>query len=177
MATWTNPPTFLPGFANRVTAAQANQIFRDDLNYLYRAWSRKSIQSDFTTTTLGDVSGMSIPLAANEVYEFEAVIFYTAPTAGDLKIAWTVPSGATGAWGGLGRDITTTTNLNALSFSAFGDATTMSLGGTAVGETALVNGTVVNSSTPGNLQLRGAQVAASGTTSIVVNSFIVALRM
>jgi hypothetical protein len=174
---WTTPITWLTGFSNRATAAKMNQQLRGNMNYLYRTSARKGSDQNYTTTTFGDDTDMAIPMLASEKYIFEAVIFYNAPTAGDIKIAWTVPASATGAWGAMGRDPTTTTNLNAVSFSAFGDANTASFGGTAANETIFVNGGVVNSSTPGNLQLRVAQLTASGTTIVRASSLIIAHRV
>jgi hypothetical protein len=178
---WTTPPTYQPGFANRMTAVIANQQLRDNLNYLYRTFARKTADQSVTSSTAFiDDTHLKLPLLASDVFAWELLLIYDAATAGDLKIAFTVPASATGGWGVLGADVTTTTSVNAASVAAYGDANTISLGGLGAGVLAccFVQGTVANSTTPGNLQLRWAQVASSATSTILkINCFMIGYRV
>src|SRR5262245_16822418 len=177
---WTTPITWATGFANRATAAIMNQQVRDNLNYLYRTPVRRTTSQSVTSSTaFVNDDTLLIPLAASEKYLFECQLFYDGSTAGDIKVAWTVPSGATGGWGVLGSDVTTVTSVNVASFAAFGDANTTSLGcqGSGTVVNALIQGTVVNSTNAGNLQLRWAQATSSGTsTRTLTYSYIIAWR-
>jgi hypothetical protein len=177
---WTTPPTYATGFANRMTAAIANAQLRDNLNYLYRSFARKSADEPvISSTVLQDDNHLFLPMLASETWTWEGFILYDGATTADLKIAFTVPAGATGAWGVVGADVTTTTSLNVTSFGAYGDANTISLGALGAGTLAcaFVQGTVIMSGTAGNLQLRWAQVASIATnTNIFTNSWLLGYR-
>lgn len=43
-------------------------------------------------------TALTMSLEANSTYTFSGIIFYDASTAGDLKAAWAIPTGATGKW-------------------------------------------------------------------------------
>jgi len=178
---WTTPPTYAPGFANRMTSAIANAQLRDNMNYLYRSYARKTGNTSVTSSTAFiDDPHLLLPLLANEVFAFEGFLLYTGLTAGDLKLAFTVPASATGGWGVLGADDVTTTNVEVSAFTAFGDANFVQVGALGSGTFAgvFIQGTVVNSTTPGNLQLRWAQAASSGTsTTINANSYLIGYRL
>lgn len=55
----------------------------------------KSGDQTNATTTLANVTGMSFTAVANAKYLIMLRVAYDAPTATDIKISWTVPSGAT----------------------------------------------------------------------------------
>jgi len=175
---WTTPKTWNTGFANRATAADFNTHLRDNLNFLYRPPIRKTADQSVTSSTaLISDTHLVMAMAVSEVYEFEFVLFFTAATAGDIKLALNVPAGATGSWGAFGPDTTTPTTYKSFQAAAFGDATTVTFGGNAANETLVLNGVVIQSSTAGNLQLRWAQSTSSATsTTIFANSFLTACR-
>jgi hypothetical protein len=175
---WTNPKTWQTGFANRATAADFNTHLRDNLLFLYRPPIRKTADQSVTSSTaLVSDTHLLMAMAVSEVYEFEFIIFFTAATAGDIKLALNVPAGATGSWGAIGPDTTTPTNYKSFQAAAFGDATTVTFGGNAANEALFISGVVIQSSTAGNLQLRWAQSTSSGTaTTILTNSVLKAVR-
>lgn len=66
---------------------------RDPLCYQVR-----KVNSQIVNNTVGltDDLELFLDLPANTAFEFEAVIFHDGPTAADIKLGWTLPSGATG---------------------------------------------------------------------------------
>lgn len=50
--------------------------------------------TEITSTTLADIPGFRFPVAPNGVYIARARVGVDAPTSNDVKIRWTVPSGA-----------------------------------------------------------------------------------
>lgn len=67
-----------------------------------------STQTYTSNTTVATVPGMTVPVQANAVYKVKYQIIY-AGDGGDLKVNWTVPSGATFK-GGINDLATTSTN-------------------------------------------------------------------
>ena len=127
--------------------------------------SRVSTQYDNTTTTLGNVTGLTASMAAGKTYRFEAILYTTSDVAGGIKVA--IANSGT----------TTSVIYEAISTNAGlitqGRTTTM---GTAVaGVTAVtasyirITGTVTTNSA-GNLTVQAAQNANTGTTSVLVGS-------
>ncbi|TCB97587.1 hypothetical protein E0H26_11765 [Micromonospora zingiberis] len=51
-------------------------------------------QSVAASTTLVPVPELVIPVAANAIYLIKARLCYGGPPAGDIKVAWSIPSGA-----------------------------------------------------------------------------------
>ena len=132
-------------------------------------------QSVTNSTTLVNDTHLKIALIANEVWVFEACLFTGGPTAGDIKIAFTVPAGATLKWSGSGL-VTTAASLADLVLVGITTASGGESGfGTLTGTDSMIRlaGTVVNGATPGDLQLRFAQQVADGSpSSIFINSWL-----
>lgn len=144
----------------------------NNLPRIARCTATVSATSD---TTLDNVTGMVLSLEANAVYALDAYIAYTAGETGDLKVAWTVPSGTTGHWAvwglGVGATGSTVGDANGARPDGFGDANFLSVGGanTDGGRVAChPRGYVVVAGTAGNLQLRFAQNTSNGTATTVV---------
>lgn len=176
--TWTAPQTWQTGSANKATAAMFNPQIRDNLNHLYRAYVSKTAQEDRTTTTLADDAALALPIGVSEVWEWScALLIFAGTTTPDVKIAWAVPAGATGAWGVLSNDVTTLTQIVSDSFSAYGDSNVTSVGMSSGYRAVHMSGTVVNSTTAGVLRMRWAQNTASGTTSVYTGSYITGFRL
>ncbi len=126
-----------------------------------------------SSTTLGDVTGMVLALEASSTYIVDGYLGYVAGATGDIKLAWTVPSGTTGHWCCYGL-VTGSTgsvgDLNALRIAAFGDANTLLLGGSDSNSgllAALPRLYVVTDTTAGSLQLRMAQNTSNATSTVV----------
>lgn len=79
----TSYPTFAAG--QRLTAAQLTSMLTNRVE--------ASGGQTNATTTLADCPGMSFVADANATYDVRLVASYDAPTATDIKFAWTGPAG------------------------------------------------------------------------------------
>ncbi len=125
--------------------------------------------SDFiknANTTLGDVSGLSFPIAASEVWLFYVGLSLDSSVTADIKLGLTAPSGATGRWGN---------TLNAVSASIASNLTAATIG---TDELYIITGLVVNSTNAGTVQLQAAQNTSDATnTTIFTHSHILAVKV
>lgn len=135
-------------------------------------------------TALADVTGMAVAVAVSATYEVWGAIGFDASATGDIKIALTLPTGATMIVPILGP---ATTNANngaasvwtvALTVSgtagAFGSASTGSV------KSIIFRGTVTTDAThAGSVQVQMAQNDLDGTNASTVKagSFIAARRL
>ena len=128
-----------------------------------------ALTSDFSgtqsNTTLEDVTGLSITLAANEIFTFTAWLPYESTETADAKIGFTVPSGAT-------MNFTRTIyavaggTVGATAYVFAGASAETLAVGAAVGDDpncAIYNGVVINSSTAGNFQVQLAQAVSEAS--------------
>jgi len=133
-------------------------------------------QSVTNSTALVNDTHLKFALLANEVWLFEALLFVGGPTAGDIKVAFTVPAGATLSWGGVGLDLAAAANtavqvLNAQ--TASGGAWGLGLQGVGTTVSIKLWGTVVNGANAGDLQMQWAQNTADAAgTTVGVNSWL-----
>lgn len=142
---------------------------------LQPSYSRKTSDQTFTTTTLGDVTGLSFAVAANEVWAFEAIIHGNAPVAADWKFTVTGPAAPSGVRFGLvAVGAAGATGIGAQSASAFSTAIQVESDGQE--ETIVIKGFVRNGSNAGTIQIQAAQFAASGTSTIRADSIIITTR-
>ncbi|KND38489.1 hypothetical protein [Streptomyces acidiscabies] len=118
---------------------------------------RKSADESVTSsTTLQNDNHLLLPVVATATYDLFLMCIFSGDTAGDIKFAWSVPSGTVLRWvdqtgaSGVATDTDT--------YSAPG-------GSTQVG--FQIWATVVTSSTAGNVQFQWAQNASSATATIV----------
>ncbi|MFD9124361.1 hypothetical protein [Kitasatospora sp. NPDC059571] len=131
-----------------------------------------SDQPATSTTTLTNVTGMSLAVAANATYLIEAYLSYTgeiptSPGPGDLRLDWTIPSGATMKWARHGMPSNGINQLDAVET----DHTTIRLLGTygaSTNVTARPVGWITTATlTAGILQLRMAQGTSNATSTIL----------
>lgn len=59
-----------------------------------------------STTTVVDDTELAFQLAASATYRMDGWIKYSAATAGDLVVDWTIPPGCLGEWVGFGIGVT-----------------------------------------------------------------------
>jgi hypothetical protein len=132
--------------------------------------SAGTLASDVTTTstTLANVSGMSSTLAINTTYSFRGLIHYTAATTTDYKFAFTVPSGATIRVTWLYRNTSAAIVLGETTASG-GSLDADGLGTTTPGVIAFW-GSVIMSSTAGDLQFQHALRTSTGTNTTKAKS-------
>lgn len=127
-------------------------------------------ESVTSSTTMQDDDELLVALDANTRYAFDALITYDAPAAGDIKMQFTVPAGATGR-----RFVhyqgTTANSCLSSTQSTHGSAigTSVSVGGPAAGTPCevTISGYVKTAGTSGTLRLQWAQDTSDATASIV----------
>lgn len=154
------------------------------LNFIAPVIARALSDSSRTsTTTLTDATGLGLSLEASAEYAVEGYLAYTAGATGDMKVAFTAPSGATGHWaiypiatastGSIG-------DLDARRQTAFGAATTQAAGGSGSfsGDLMCPVFGYIKTTGAGTLQLQVAQNTSDGTATIIrTGSWLMAWRL
>jgi hypothetical protein len=146
-------------------------------------WARKGSDESVTSSaTLQNDDSLVVQLEALAAYEFTVVLAWTGNVTGDIKFAFTFPSGGSCYWtasgpsdGDAGYGSTGASRYTANWGSASGTSTSFSGSTSTLG--MIIQGVVVTSSTAGNLQLQWAQATSNGTATVVkAGSFISATR-
>ncbi len=148
----------------------------------YHAFARKTADESVTSsTTAQDDDHLFFAVAANEVWFFECFLVVNGPTAGDIKVGFTVPTGATLLRGIMGLDVAVTSPSGDIRVSASttsGSLSARNTAGVGTRTTIWIAGTVVNGGTAGNLQLQWAQQVSDGSaTTVEVNSWLMGHRV
>lgn len=141
---------------------------------------KTSTESVTSSVTVQNDDQLVVALAANSSYHVQASILYDGATAGDIRIAWTGPSGATinGQLTGNPFNNTGFTDCRILPYTAFAAEEQFGALGTGTTSVVFFNGLVAIGSTAGNLQLQWAQGTSSGTATRVFGaSFVTARRI
>ncbi len=117
------------------------------------------------SSTLQNDDELLFAIGANETWQFDCDIYYTANNAtADLKVTWVGPSGSTIIWSPVGKDASNGT-LDSTGANAGG------VTGTMAGTTGQLHqrhmGIIANGATPGNLQFQWAQNAPVSANSTV----------
>lgn len=92
-----------------VTAAQMNTEIRDQFNNRFPS-AYKSADTIRSTATLADDPHLTLTVEANARYIMDALLHVDTSDAtnADLNLDWSIPSGATGRWQGLGQPTSAT---------------------------------------------------------------------
>ncbi|MFM9796515.1 hypothetical protein [Streptomyces turgidiscabies] len=134
--------------------------------------TKTATESVTSSTTLQNDDQLAVPVEANATYEVALLLLHDsdATVAGDIKVAWTGPAGATMNWGVHGANTSagsstgvTSVNMQTrtiVEFASFG-------GGDSTGTVALVFGTLVTAGTAGTLQLQWAQETSNAVATNV----------
>lgn len=129
------------------------------------------------TTTLANVTGLAIALAANSIYTIDAkVMFQTAATATGIRLTQTAPAGATvvAQWN-------TPTSLTArtLANQRAADTGAATTGVDMANANTLASGSllVMTGATAGNLQIRFASEVAGSNAVVKAGSHLVATKV
>lgn len=146
-------------------------------SWIYNLFARKttneSVSSATTGTTLQNDDDLFLTVVANAVYRIEGVLKMASPSAADLKLAFTVPAGATFDWSlhGIIAAASATTDDFLAGLTA---ASTQSVGGFGAGTViGKVDGLLVVGGTAGTIRLQWAQdTANAGGTSMLAGSFL-----
>lgn len=125
-------------------------------------------QAVSTSTVLVDDNHFAFTVLANAVYKVDTFLYYTADTAGDLKIGWSGPASATFIWNAGGMS-STAASVSAPILSTTGAITdTDILGGigATTGTVARPGGLLTIAGTAGTFKMQWAQgtSAVTGTT-------------
>jgi hypothetical protein len=143
---------------------------------------RKSADESVTSsTTLQDDNHLILPVVANEIYRVEfLVIFSGANSTGDIKIAFTFPSGGRIDVSALAANTSGTFSTE----SYISSSTSPTAGnafngrGTSVRVAMPIVGIFTTGGTGGNLTLQWAQNTSSGTaTTVYANSTLYAVKL
>jgi hypothetical protein len=121
---------------------------------------------------LTNATGMSVSVEANAVYLMDFALYYNSGTTPDIKFGITVPSGATGTWGGVGYDFSSTL----LSFGPINITTALGFGGLAADRAAMITGELTVSSTAGTVQLQFAQSTSNASNTNLLGGSRMLLR-
>lgn len=129
-----------------------------------------------TQQTLMDVTPLLFQIAAGEVWEFDAYLSTNQSGTGGMRIGFSGPSGATIECVGLGT-VGSVTALSSGRITAFatGGLTFM----TASGFDGFIHehGVIVNSTTPGTIQLQVERNTGNGNARIYIGSYMLARRI
>lgn len=127
---------------------------------------KKGADESFTATTLADVAGTALTMAANADYEFDyLVIFQTAATTTGIWLALNGPTGLIELSALVETQTAPTTWSSAVHLAYNGGATTASIDAANTRRIARIRGIVRNGTTAGNLVLRAAsEVSGSAVT-------------
>lgn len=135
-------------------------------------------ESVASSTTLQNDDELVLAVAANSKYALEGYFLYDGSTAADLKVAFTVPTGATINWSpfaptsGVG-----TTDYNVTVITTSGGTRGVACNGATV-MSMQPKGYISVGATAGNLQLQFAQVASNATaTRILAGSWMMLTRL
>lgn len=149
--------------------AAGEKLRASDLNSFVMLTGFATADKTYTSdANLAAVTGMSVSLEANASYIFDGYVAYNAAsTTPDIKIDWTIPTGATGHWmlHSLSSASSNPGNLDARHSTSFSTAQT---GGTdaSFGIAALPAG-YIETTNAGTIQLRAAQNTSNATTLTV----------
>lgn len=116
------------------------------------------------TTSMQNVSGMTVPLDTNSTYMYEVMfVVNVSSTSADMRYTLTSPSGST--LSGVGTATTGSTGQSACTLLSSSGTTCSVATSTAARTVVTIRGTVETSSAAGSLQLRFAQNTATASVS------------
>jgi hypothetical protein len=123
-----------------------------------------------TSTTLADISGLSVSVSASTTYCFRAIVHYYAPAANDYKFGITVPSGAT--LHAMCEYINTSAAGTIGSITSSGGSISANGFGASTPGVIAIWGSLIVSSTAGSLQFQHALDTGTGTNTTLIKSKI-----
>lgn len=161
--------------------AAGERITAGKLNALVTAVVKSATEAVTNSATMQNDDELFAPVVANATYRVQLMLLYDAPTAGDIQIGWTGPTGATLTWtpGGAATSEGTSFALTSMNYQTRLITEIAAIGGsTSTGVMADVTGTLIVGSTAGTLQFRWAQNTANATaTNVRANSHLILTRI
>lgn len=143
--------------------------------FLSAAVRKSADESATSDATVNNDTHLVLPVIANEVAMFEAVLFVGGSNVSDIKVTFDGPAGCTIAFGGYGPpqgttpSSTVTADLQVAGNLAEATELAFGLESTSAFVTIILRGLIVNGANAGNLTLQWAQ-AASGATATTVKA-------
>lgn len=129
-----------------------------------------------TVTTLADDAELKRALVVNEAVGFEFILIASGPATGDIKFAFTVPTGASLVWSPAPYWNTSATVAVVSAVTASGSAVSMHTATSAL--IYVIKGIVANGANAGNLQLQWAQDTSNGSdTTVFAGSYAIFYRL
>jgi len=178
---WTAPRTWTDG--ELVTAAIMNPHIRDNqLAMGPHLIVRKTIDESVTSSTAFQADDvLTLPVSANEVWQWELFLLATSDSAADIKLRWTFPAGGTFSAqsnNSSGADVVQRVGWATTTSPAVEWTGTANFNTSTVASMIIVQGIYVNGGTGGNMALEWAQAASSGTPTVVkANSTLWAVKL
>ncbi|MFB7354863.1 hypothetical protein [Streptomyces gardneri] len=152
-------PAFLAGM--RVTA----DLLASSQPDVVRKVATESVSS---STTLQNDDELFVSVEANATYIVNMFLLHSSPLPGDLSIGWSVPTGASFAWGVQAASNDTANSFVVSDMNLVGRNATEAAtfgGGDGTATRADVSGTLTTSVTAGTLQFRWAQRVSNASAS------------
>lgn len=166
-------PLMLVYVAAGATLASAQTNYDQRQMLTEQTWYATASLTSNTDVTLNDVAGLKFFMDASQTWVFEAHLQVSTAATPDLKLAFTVPSGAAGTGNWLYQATTAIASARVSDWTAAQSLTTA-----AAGTGADLYGRMVNSTTAGWVQLQAAQDTSDGSDTIVyIGSWITARRV
>lgn len=161
--------TVAPDFTDGILTPARLQQLSDAINERTPITAR--LNTDYplaaTSTTLEDVTDLVVIPEVGATYDVNGVFVYTANTTEDIKFAFTLPTDAVLDFFSIGLNAAATfTQILDVDLAS---GTALAYGGEGVGSPRMVyfKGTLVMSTTAGNLQVRAAQNTSGANISTV----------
>lgn len=123
-----------------------------------------------TSTTLVDVTGLSLPLSANSVYEFVAEITGNGADANGVKFGVNYSAAGATVEAGIYADVAGT-GMRSRRINALNSATAQSFFTSSNDVAALIQGTITTGANAGNLTIQHLK-GTSGTSTVYVGSYL-----
>lgn len=151
-----------------------------DIYCVNTLFARKTATEPVTSsTTLQNDDHLTVPVAANSVYEMSSLIKYDGATGGDLKLLFRAPTSATLSANGspLIQGAASQQDIQTLIFAANASEIFGCLGAGATLE-CTIQGLLIVVGTAGNFNLEWAQATSSATaTNLFADSYICLRRV
>jgi hypothetical protein len=139
--------------------------------------AKPSDESRASTTTLTADSHYSFAVAANSVYRVTGLLAYSADPAGDLKMSWTVPAGASTNIACVGPATTATATVTSGTYQRVASILMGGVIDNTVIVVAKVDGICRTGGTAGTLALTWAQNASSASATIMRSDGFIEVRL
>lgn len=162
--------------ASTITSVTDDRVAFQSLGASTRVAARVAANVTINSTTMADVTGLSFAVAANEIWAFEFNLTLTGNTNG-LKFDLTGPTSPTSLMATFFGNTTGITAVSTDNVTAFSTATTTVFASTAVVNVLRIYGTLANGSTAGTVQLRAGTLSGTNSSTVRLNSHLVAHRI